>query len=242
MIKLVILLTLQTLRSLLISISIIALLSFDCLGQGKKEKDSVSIKDFIPTGIRFGTDFIALIKSSYDKSYRGWEVDADVDLYRYFLVVELGSWKRNFSSGVSQYSNNGNYFRVGADFNFLHKDTDGNALFLGARYARSVFSEDYATLIEDPVWGTSEVNFRNTDANANWLEVTAGLRVKIWKVLWLGYTARFKFGLNIGNTPEMLPHDIPGYGQNIKQSTWGFNYLVLVRLPLRFQNRTSSKK
>jgi hypothetical protein len=54
----------------------------------------------------------------------------------------------------------------------------------------------------------------------------------MWKMIWMGYTARFKFGLKTNETGPMLPHDVPGYGRTDKESTWGFNYQIFVRLPV----------
>ncbi|HEX5169918.1 MAG TPA: DUF6048 family protein, partial [Cyclobacteriaceae bacterium] len=215
------------------------LIPFLCVAQKKKKEkqDTLKVTDFVPTGLRIGTDVIALIKTSTDDTYSGWEVNADLDLYRYFLTVDVGSWSRNFQSTdgqyYSNYSNDGNYFRVGADFNFLPKDPNGNALIFGARYARSVFSEDYVVHSNDTVWGPIDETYINANVPARWFELTGGLRVKIWKILWLGYTARYKFSLKTGDTPTMLPHDIPGYGRTDKKSAWGFNYQVFIRFPLR---------
>ena len=206
-----------------------------CLGQEAEEKDSVTLRDFVPTGVRVGTDALALIKTGYEERFSGWEVNADIDFHRYFLAVDFGNWQRSIPSDQGNYSNDGTYFRIGADMNFLTKDPYKNVLFFGARYARSSFSEEYYTVVTDPVWGDAEGTFINQDVSARWFELTGGLKVKIWKILWLGYTARFKFALAMSDTPEMIPHDIPGYGTNDidKESTWGFNYQVLIRLPLR---------
>lgn len=211
------------------------LISNACLCQDAEKKDSVTLRDFIPTGVRVGTDALALIKTAYDEGYSGWEVNADIDFHRYFLAVDFGNWQRSIPSDQGHYSNDGTYFRVGADINFLTKDPYKNVLFFGARYARSSFSEEFYTVVADPVWGDAEGTFTNQDVNARWFELTGGLKVKIWKFLWLGYTARFKFALATSDTPQMLPHDIPGYGTNDidKRSTWGFNYQVWIRLPLR---------
>lgn len=211
------------------------LISSHCFCQEAKEKDSVTLRDFVPTGVRIGTDVLALIKTGYEERFSGWEVNADIDFHRYFLAVDFGNWQRTIPSDQGDYSNDGTYYRIGADMNFLTKDPYKNVLFFGARYARSSFSEEYSTVVTDPVWGGVEGTFINQDATARWFELTGGLKVKIWKVLWLGYTARFKFALALSDTPQMIPHDIPGYGTNDieKESTWGFNYQVLIRLPLR---------
>lgn len=220
---------------------LVMLLPFSVKGQ-QGAGDSTRVTNYFPTGLRIATDAIALIKTSYDDSYSGWELNFDVDVSRYFLVVDIGGWKRDLRSDLGQYDNEGNYFRLGADFNFLHRGDARNALFMGFRYARASFSENLATTIEDPVWGSEEISFTNSDAKARWLELTAGLKVKIWKILWLGYTARLKFGLNTSNTSQMVPYDIPGYGQNEKRSTWGFNYQLMIRIPIRTAGSEGDKQ
>lgn len=233
--KYVFLPTPSTLRSFLINISLLLLISNACLCQEATEKDSVTLKDFIPTGVRLGTDVLALIKSGYEDRFSGWEVNADVDFHRYFLAIDFGNWQRSIPYDQGHYSNDGTYYRIGADMNFLTKDPYKNVLFFGVRYARSSFSEEFQAFITDPVWGDADATYTNQDVTARWFELTGGLKVKIWKFLWLGYTARFKFALATSDTPGMLPHDIPGYGTYDidKVATWGFNYQVLIRLPLR---------
>lgn len=212
---------------------ILLLLGTTGFSQEAEEKDSVTLKDYVPTGVRIGTDVLALIMPAYDDSFSGWEVNADIDFRRYFLAVDFGHWQRSIVSDQGNYSNDGTYFRIGADMNFLTKDPDKNVLFFGVRYGRSVFSEDFLAIVEDPVWGDMEGTYTNQDVSARWFELTGGLKVKLWKFVWLGYTARFKFALATGDTPTMLPYDIPGYGNTDTHSTWGFNYQVLIRLPLR---------
>ena len=189
--------------------------------------------DYKPTGVRFGTDLIAIAKSQYVKGFSGWEVNGDVDFYRYYLVADYGMWRRDYISDSSSYSNNGRYFRAGVDVNFLKKDPDRNMLFFGIRYGRGNFSETLSTIVKDSLWGTYERSYNNDKARAGWFELTGGLRVKMWKFIWLGYTARFKFGLYTRNTSIMLPFDVPGYGHSDKTSTWGFNYQILIRIPVR---------
>jgi hypothetical protein len=57
--------------------------------------------------------------------------------------------------------------------------------------------------------------------------------VKVWKIFWLGYTGRLKFALHTNATDEMLPHDVPGFGISDKETTWGFTYYLMIRLPIR---------
>ena len=222
------------------SISLLLLFSFAASAQ---QVDSVKQKkDYRPTGIRVGTDLFALVKSSYDETFKGWEVNADVDFYRYYFAVDYGYWARTYEADDGNYSNNGMYWRVGADVNFLTKDPDKNMFFFGLRYGSSTFSEDLVLEKIDPVWGPINTTLTNSNINAHWFEITTGLRVKIWKMIWLGYTARLKFGLKIEETPDMLPQDVPGYGRADEESYWGFNYQIFVRLPIRKATSIPLKK
>jgi hypothetical protein len=200
----------------------------------KADADTVRV-DYRPTGIRIGTDAIAIARNFYDKTYNGWEVNADADFSRYYLAVDVGSWSRKFLSDSSSYSNKGNYWRVGVDVNFLLKDPDRNMLFFGLRYGHSNFSESMSVLDADKIWGNFSNTYNNADVKAHWLELNTGLRVKIWRMIWVGYTARFKFGLKTKGYTDMIPSDVPGYGATDKDNTWGFNYQIFFRIPVRKQ-------
>ena len=194
--------------------------------------DTVTLK-YVPTGIRVGTDIISLIKSRTQDNFHGWVVSGEVDFDRYYLAFDYGSWGRNYRSDSAAYANDGKYWRIGVDVNFLTKDPDRNVFFIGGRYGRSVFTESMIINGYDPFWGVVDNDFRNADVNAWWIELTTGLRVKIWKIFWLGYTGSLKFALHTDFTEEMLPHDVPGFGRTDKANTWGFNYYVMIRLPIR---------
>jgi len=197
-----------------------------------QRQDSIPKHDYKPTGIRFGTDIFSLVRNPIDDSYQGWELSADVDFYRFFLTAEFGQWGRSFITSEDDYSNTGTYWRAGVDVNFLKNDPEKNMFFLGARYASGVFDETLITQLND-TWTRGTSTYTNTATKATWGEITLGLRVKIWKPLWLGYTARFKFALNTDEDGNLVPQDVPGYGSTYKNTTWGFNYHLLYRIPLR---------
>ena len=198
--------------------------------------DSVVKHSYIPTGIRVGTDLISIFKSQFQNNFNGWEINADVDFHRYYFAIDYGSWSRTFSSESGNYSNDGTYWRVGADVNFLLKDLDRNMFFIGARYAQANFSENLHVHAYNEFTDTFEdLNYAHSGVNAHWFELTTGLRVKIWKIIWMGYTARFKFALKHDNTENIIPADVPGYGRTNKDSYWGFNYQIFIRIPVRKQ-------
>jgi hypothetical protein len=212
----------------------IALLLIFCTAAFGQTKDSVDRKLFVPTGIRVGLDVVSLARTEYVSSFEGFETSVDVDIYRYYPTLEIGSSARDYVSETgSVYSNDGNFWRVGVDVNFLKKDPEKNMFFLGARYARSTYSEDARLVAFDPLWGDYTNTFANRDVNASWMELTTGMRIKVWKLFWLGYTGRFKFSLSKDDNLTLLTTDVPGYGATDRPTTWGFSYYVLFKLPVR---------
>ena len=220
-------------RPAILKFILISAFAFSFMGaqaQDKKEESDSLKRRAIqkPTGVRIGTDLIAIGKTVFDSPLSGWELNADVDFDRYYLALEYGSWARKDSV-----ANDGRYFRIGVDVNFLLNDPDKNMFFLGFRYGRSTFDEqlNYQTTLAD--FGIIQKEISNQNATAGWGELTTGLRVKIWKYLWMGYTARMKFSPNVKGNQELETYDIPGYGKTSKAVYWGFNYQVFWRIPLK---------
>lgn len=198
----------------------------------EKLVDTVKHK-FLPTGIYVGFDGIAAVKNFAKPSFKGNEFAASVDVYRYLLSVEVGNWGKTISDSSFNYSNSGKYYRVGVDVDFLTKDVDRNLFFLGFRYGHSTFSEDLDFPVTDAHYGDQQVHFSNDQLKLRWYEVTTGIRVKMWKWLWMGYTAAYRFGLNLPKNTLLTPYDVPGYGATFRTSTWGFAYQLFIRIPVR---------
>lgn len=224
--------------------SVLSVIAFTCKAQDQSQPASDTTqprpkpprepKDFRPTGIRLGTDLISLIKTNTQKNFSGWELNGDVDFANYFAVLDIGSWSRDFVMPNGEYQNSGTYFRIGADVNFLRKDPDHNMFFLGVRYGFSSFHESLTYHETLPLYGYVPHTVSNPSVTGNWAELTTGLRVKVWKQFWVGYTARMKFAATTkGQTPDMSPYDMPGYGPVQQAPWWGFNYQVFWRFPIR---------
>lgn len=188
---------------------------------------------YIPTAIRIGGDIIPPIRYFIDDKFRGYEFNADIDFYRYYLAVEIGRWERDLQTDLEEYKNHGTYFRVGVDVNFLKKDPEKNMFFMGARYGHGRFSETLTITSVDDVWGSSTDSYANTGVKANWTELTTGLKVRMFGIFWMGCTARYKFWLNTNEPRGFIPHDVPGYGKTYNENTWGFNYYILFKIPVR---------
>lgn len=221
--------------------STLLLLLVSAVAFGQKDSTRAVLREqYFPTGVRFGTDVLALVRSQVRDNFSGWEVSADTDINRYLIQVDYGSWGLNYNQysetalrDTLTYSNRGTYWRAGVDVNFLTRDPDRNMFFIGLRYGRSNFDERFYVEDQSIYWGSKTETYQNNNVGARWFELTTGLKVRMWKFIWMGYTARFKFGLKTGATPDLVPHDVPGYGLTNKETTYGFNYQLFFRIPVR---------
>jgi len=188
--------------------------------------------DYSPSALRVGTDIISLVKTG--QTFKGWELNGDIDFSRYYLAVDVGSWAKNLTLNNGNYTNGGTYFRLGIDVNFLTNDPDRNMFFLGFRVGHSLFHETLTYQATSPLFSPANYQLSNGSVSGGWGELTTGLRVKIWKGLWMGYTARMKFAPGTkGNSATLAPYDMPGYGIVQNKPWWGFNYQVFWRFAWR---------
>jgi hypothetical protein len=215
------------------SLLVLLLLSAGAIAQDRLASDSSRHK-FLPTGIRIGTDMLTIGKTYYTDYFKGWEVNVDADVYRRFYVtMDYGSWASNFTLPNGVYANDGTYYRVGVDVNFLLKDPDRNMFFLGLRHGHSNFKDYSDYTYTDPNFGVIDLHAANDNAKANWKELTTGLRVKIWKFVWIGAMLRIKFRLKGQNQFDLVSYEVPGYGRTFKTAWYGLNYQLFIRIPVR---------
>jgi Domain of unknown function (DUF6048) len=219
------------------------LIFFAFLAHGQEKKVAKPKKDYSPTGFRVGTDLIDIGKTISGNTFTGWEVNGDVDFHNYYLTVDVGTWGKDILIKNGDYTNSGTYYRVGIDVNFLGNDPDKNMFFLGFRAGHSSFNESVTYLTTPPhLFSPLNTTSTNPSASGSWGELTTGLRVKIWKGLWLGYTARMKFAPSVHGSPHFATYDMPGYGVIQNSPWWGFNYQIFWRFAWRKDKVIPAKK
>ena len=212
------------------SIAILLLCQAASIGQASR---------FVPSAIRIGADPGTLGYMIFSKKRNFLELEADMDVDRFFVVADYGASSFKLDESTYTYDNSGSYMRFGADINFMHKDPHYNVAFFGLRYGTAKFRDqlDYNTrqLIQSSTgWPDSRETASNTGAKANWFEINTGLKIRIIKQLYTGFTLRYKIFMKVHKTDgELRPYYIPGFGKNIGSSAWGFNYYVSYRIPFR---------
>jgi len=190
-------------------------------------------KDYRPSAIRIGYNTFSLIKSSIDGGFSQVEGQADIDFHHLFLAVDVGNEKNSFSSEDYNYENKGSYYRIGIQANIQPYNLNRNVFFFGLRLARSNFEDKLDFVNSTDKFGNAQFSLSNDNLKAKWLELNMGLKVKIVKQLYFGYTIHFKFSQSFSGNGDLTPRNIPGFGKANKKSAAGFSYYISYRIPFR---------
>ncbi len=199
-----------------------------------------------PTGIQLGVDVLRPFHYKYyGRVGMQYEFNAFMDFASLILEGDYGwgdiTWNgHNTETGIENfYTNKGQYFRVGLNYNLLKDTPDKSMAFLGFRYARSFFKD---RLVSKVLYHHSEkgdslmqhdgptINSKQDHVKARWFEAVAGVRVKVWKLLYAGGTIRYKFSLRLDGNNAHVPYDILGWGLN-NDASFGFNLYLSLRIP-----------
>ena len=186
-----------------------------------------------PTMIRIGYDLIGPLQNAISRARGGWELSGEVDFNKFFVVTEFGNEHFDYGDSSYHYRSDGNYLRLGFDLNMIPRDKYGSVLFFGFRYATSRFDETISGETNVFQWGSAYMNEKNTKVKSTWIEFTAGMKAKVWKQLYMGYTLRLKVSPSINGEQNLETYRIPGYGLQSKPNFWGINYYVSWRFDFR---------
>ncbi len=185
---------------------------------------------FVPTGVRIGADLLGPVLHAFDNRSLSYEFTAELDVDKYYLVVEGGYQQFNEKNDNIDYSMKGNFFRIGPEANFLSKDNLLNSFSFGLRYAWGSFNETATGNVIEPNWGPVPVNF-DVQNKSSWVEMTTGVKVRLYKNFFTGYIFRFRFlrRTTVPNVP-FSPYYVPGFGFSDKENSWGFRYYIMYRI------------
>lgn len=187
--------------------------------------------DYQPLGLRVGFDAMKLATNIIDPQRSAFELNADLGINKFLIAADAGWAKVDGVGSNYTYLNEGNYLRVGADYNIIHRDPFGNALFIGLRYGAAKFDEELIHAFQAPTWDIQQDTVSVSGANANWMELVAGLRVRVRNNLFVGYTIRYKLGASVASRSTKLQgFEIPGYG-NAEGGGFSFGYSIMYRIP-----------
>jgi hypothetical protein len=192
-------------------------------------------------GLRVGVDLFKLSRSFYDSNYKGIEFTADYRLTkRHYFAVEAGVEDKTTEDDQLVTTAKGTYIKAGLDYNLYRNWLDmENIISIGLRYGMSSFSQQmdsYKVYDAYPYWGdmswvTSGEN--HTGLIAGWAEAVAGLKVKVFNNVFVGFSLQMKvllFDTKPGDYDNLY---IPGFNRTYDGKIGaGFNYSVSYFIPL----------
>ncbi len=201
-------------------------LTLPARAQGKARPTQAPEEEKAPLfgGVAVGADLVGLAMKGMGLKFANMEVCGRLNFKeKYYPIVELGigDCTREGGENSNKFSTTAPYYRVGMDYNF-NKKVNGNRFFGGLRYAFSSYKFDFENPdFADPVYGTSTpMKFKDLSAKKQWMEVCLGVECKLWSIVRMGWSLRYKIRLK-NNTPTYgEPWYAPGFGKN-GTSTWG---------------------
>ncbi len=198
-----------------------------------------------PSVLRVGVTLNDLIRTATNGADTRYSFQGDLAFGRFMLVGEYGvanTAQQNNPDRLASpytYDSQGSFLRLGVDVNLLKDreandyDAAGSILLFGLRFGRAQINDQLSYELVDSLWGTSVLTQENNGLVATWAEMTAGVKVEVFKNLFLGYNLRFKFAQGFSDEPELLPYYIPGFGRSDRSERFGFDYSIFYRIPLR---------
>ena len=189
------------------------------------------------TDLSIGLNFIEPLFMALGQTYASADINATLNMWnRIQPTVELGLGWAKTSPDDGNFTYKGKpspYFKVGANFNFLFKNSSDYQVIVGLRLGYSTFSYDVR---EVHYWNSYwqeliHYDLTNQHSHALWGEAGVGLKVKLWDSISMGWLIRYHGIFNYGKNSNSRPWFIPGYGP--RTSSLGLSLSVSYTLPLR---------
>lgn len=179
---------------------------------------------------RVGIDIARIATNFIYADRKGYELQFDYLLRgNNYLVFETGFGKNIVDYSNLKYDNKGTFLKLGIDKNVIDilNDRDFDIFFIGLRYGVGFGKRDSVTFFTPSYFGPpSEGGKPAENYFIHWGELTLGLKVEIFKQLFVGWNARIKFLFNSGAFQELAPGYVPGYGAGDKSVVAGGNFYI----------------
>lgn len=205
--------------------------------QQEQEQDTTKAKQVY--GIRFGVDISKPITSLINSDYKGVEIVADARVYKdFYAALEFGFDNITDSEDYFNYTSNGSYFKVGANYN-AYDNWVGmtNEIYVGIRYGVAFLDQKLNSYTPN-MYGvylppeTVDINTELSGLSAQWAEFVLGLKVETLKNFYMGFSLSFK-AVTSNKDPENFKNlYIPGfYNVSLNNLGFGFNYTLSYLIP-----------
>lgn len=180
--------------------------------------------------LRLGVDIGKPVINAFIKSRYSYEAAVDYALKKEVYLTAEGGWGGSDVDYTDlKYSTRNTFVKFGFDKTMVPRlfPSDWDMLFVGLRYGIAFLKRNDATYTtDDGFWGTTTGTIGGKSITGHWAEITAGIRVELWKGVFAGYTVRGKFLINQKAFKELPPQYIAGYGKGEKATVFDFNFYL----------------
>ena len=189
------------------------------------------------TDLTIGINIAEPFFMAFGQNYASADVNATLNMWnRLQPTVELGlGWAKSTPDDMN-FTYKGKpspYIKIGANYNFMFKNSPDYQLLAGLRLGYSTFSYDVTDISYQNSYWQESINFDITGerSHALWGEAGLGLKVKLWGPLSMGWMVRYHGVFNYGKSEHSAPWFIPGYGP--RKGSLGFSLGIYYTLPMR---------
>ena len=221
------------------------LLVFGLISQAQEKlKDTIPLKDIY--GFRVGLDVSNPIRTLFNEDRKSLEIIGDYRINKkLYAAVELGFLDKKTLEDHLDYTTNGQYIKIGANYNLYENWLDmDNEVFVGMRYGLSTFKQ---TLHSYTVYSDSSlpeidnaIHKEFSGLTANWGELVFGMKVETFKNIFLSTSFSFKKIISTKEPENFKNLYAPGFDRIfLNNGGIGFNYVISYRLPLYKKNKIS---
>ena len=197
------------------------------------------------TDLSLGLNVAEPLLMAFGQSYASVDVNATLNMWnRIQPTIELGmGWAKSTPDGqnFTYRAKPSPYFKLGANYNFLFKNSPDYQAYLGVRLGYSTFSYDITDVNYTNSYWDEHLGYdiKGEHAHALWGEAGVGIKVKLWNQLSLGWMMRFHNIFNYSKNEHSSPWFIPGYGH--RNRSLGFSLSIYYTLPLHYRESNGDK-
>ena len=198
------------------------------------------------TSASFGFNFMDAVMMLAGQKYSSFDVWGNLSIHNWFFpTVEIGIGRASRTPERNNYTYRTSpslYVKAGIDYNFLYKSSPDYNVFVGVRAGFSSFRYSIDNVsITSGYWDqTQGFSIADQKSTAFYGEVLAGLKVKIFKRLSMGWSLRYHFRMHISDASHSSPWFIPGFGQ--KNAPFSATFSLIYTLPIHNRPSTDIKQ
>ncbi len=188
------------------------------------------------TDLSVGLNIAEPLFMAFGQSYASTDVSVTLNMWnRLQPTVEMGlGWAKNTPDGMN-FTYKGKpspYFKVGANYNFMFKNSPDYQVLVGIRLGYSTFGYDVTDAHYINSYWREDIGYNITGerSHALWGEAGVGLKVKLWDRVSMGWMIRYHGIFNYGKNSHSKPWFIPGYGP--RSSSLGLSLGIYYTLPM----------